>query len=161
MREFVANFQKKHGQQVPMPKIYGTKTPLMTKVRSWRTGPKQPRRRPLAAAGGSGGGKPHKKPAAGGHSSGAGGTGRCDGPSTSGVAGLEVKSEVVMTMVMKMTLTSEGRRGMKLHHHHHWWLTRNHARRAQFTPQLTESCQFSTSLVRRENLAWPPCAGLD
>ena len=23
MREFVANFQKKHGQQVPMPKIYG------------------------------------------------------------------------------------------------------------------------------------------
>ena len=22
MREFVANFQKKHGQQVPMPKIY-------------------------------------------------------------------------------------------------------------------------------------------
>ena len=25
MREFVANFQKKHGQQVPMPKIYGDK----------------------------------------------------------------------------------------------------------------------------------------
>ena len=23
MREFVANFQQKHGQQVPMPKIYG------------------------------------------------------------------------------------------------------------------------------------------
>ena len=23
MREFVTNFQKKHGQQVPMPKIYG------------------------------------------------------------------------------------------------------------------------------------------
>ena len=23
MREFVANFQKKHGRQVPMPKIYG------------------------------------------------------------------------------------------------------------------------------------------
>ena len=23
MRESVANFQKKHGQQVPMPKIYG------------------------------------------------------------------------------------------------------------------------------------------
>ena len=23
MREFVANFQKKHRQQVPMPKIYG------------------------------------------------------------------------------------------------------------------------------------------
>ena len=25
MREFVTNFQKKHGQQVPMPKIYGDK----------------------------------------------------------------------------------------------------------------------------------------
>ena len=23
MRDFVTNFQKKHGQQVPMPKIYG------------------------------------------------------------------------------------------------------------------------------------------
>ena len=23
MREFVTNFQNKHGQQVPMPKIYG------------------------------------------------------------------------------------------------------------------------------------------
>ena len=23
MREFIANFQQKHGQQVPMPKIYG------------------------------------------------------------------------------------------------------------------------------------------
>ena len=23
MREFITNFQKKHGQQVPMPKIYG------------------------------------------------------------------------------------------------------------------------------------------
>ena len=25
MREFITNFQKKHGQQVPMPKIYGDK----------------------------------------------------------------------------------------------------------------------------------------
>ena len=27
MREFVTNFQKKHGQQVPMPKIYGNEDP--------------------------------------------------------------------------------------------------------------------------------------
>ena len=25
MREFITNFQKKHGQQVPMPKTYGDK----------------------------------------------------------------------------------------------------------------------------------------
>ena len=37
MREFVTNFQKKHGQQVPMPKIYGTKTPLKRKALSWQT----------------------------------------------------------------------------------------------------------------------------
>ena len=28
MREFVANFQQKHGQQVPMPKIYGDEDTL-------------------------------------------------------------------------------------------------------------------------------------
>ena len=48
MREFVANFQKKHGQQVPMPKIYGTKTPPTTKVQSWQMGPKRAGRRPQA-----------------------------------------------------------------------------------------------------------------
>ena len=86
MREFVANFQKKHGQQVPMPKIYrdedssdseGLELADGTTVGKKTTG----------GAGGSGGGKPCKKPAAGGRSSGAGGTGGGDGPSTSGVGG--------------------------------------------------------------------------
>ena len=35
MREFITNFQKKHGQQVPT----GTKTPLTARVWNWRTGP--------------------------------------------------------------------------------------------------------------------------
>ena len=86
MREFVTNFQKKHGQQVPMPKIYGDEDSSEsegleladdTKVGKKTTG----------SAGGSGGGKPRKKPAASSRSSGAGGTGGGDGPSTSGVGG--------------------------------------------------------------------------
>ena len=80
MREFVTNFQKKHGQQVPMPKIYGDEDSSdsegleladSTKVGKKTTG----------GAGGSGGGKPRKKPAAGSRSSETGGG---DGPSTSG-----------------------------------------------------------------------------
>ena len=80
MREFVTNFQKKHGQQVPMPKIYGDEDSSdsegleladSTKVGKKTTG----------GTGGSSGGKPRKKPAAGGRSSETGGG---DGPSTSG-----------------------------------------------------------------------------
>ena len=95
MREFVANFQKKHGQQVPMPKIYGDKDSSdsegleladRTKVGKKTTG----------GAGGSGGSQPRKKSAASGHSSGAGGSGDGSsagaggrsGPSTSGGGGV-------------------------------------------------------------------------
>ena len=48
MREFVTNFQKKHGQQVQCPKSTGTKTPPTTKVQSWQMGPKWAGRRPQA-----------------------------------------------------------------------------------------------------------------
>ena len=86
MREFVANFQKKHWQQVPMPKIYGDEDSSDSEglelADSTTVGEKT-----TGSAGGSGGGKPRKKPAASGHSSGAGGTGGGDGPSTSGVGG--------------------------------------------------------------------------
>ena len=86
MGEFVTNFQRKHGQQVPMPKIYrdedtsdsdGMELADGTKVGKKTTG----------GAGGSGGSKPRKKPAASGRSSGAGGTSGGDGPSTSGAGG--------------------------------------------------------------------------
>ena len=86
MREFVANFQKKHGQPVPMPKIYGDEDSSddegLELADSTTVGKKT-----TGGAGGSGGGKPRKKPAAGGRSSGAGGTGGGDSPSTSGVGG--------------------------------------------------------------------------
>ena len=87
MREFVANFQKKHGQQVPMPKIYGDKDTSDDEGPELADGTKAAKKKTTGGTGGSGRGKPRKKPAAGGRSSGAGGTGGGDGPSTSGVGG--------------------------------------------------------------------------
>ena len=91
MREFVANFQKKHGQQVQMPKIYGDEDTSDDEGPELADGTKAAKKKTTGGAGGSGGGKPRKKPAAGGHSSGAGGTGGGDGPSTSGVGGSRSK----------------------------------------------------------------------
>ena len=83
MREFVTNFQKKHGQQVPMPKIYGDEDSSESEGLELADGMKVGKKT-TGGTGGSGGGKPRKKPAAGSRSSGAGGTGGGDGPSTSG-----------------------------------------------------------------------------
>ena len=87
MREFVANFQKKHGQQVPMPKIYGDEDTSDDEGPELADGTKAAKKKTTGGAGGSGRGKPHKKPAAGGRSSGAGGTGGGDSASTSGGGG--------------------------------------------------------------------------
>ena len=63
-------------------------------------------------------------------------------------------SEVEMTTMMMMTLTSAGRWGMKADHRGRPWLVKSHADQAQLTPQLTETCQFSISLVERRELGW-------
>ena len=86
MREFVTNFQKKHGQQVPMPKIYGDEDTSEDEGLELADGTKVGKKT-TGGAEGSGGSKPHKKPAASGRSSGAGGTSSGDGPSTSGAGG--------------------------------------------------------------------------
>ena len=86
MREFVTNFQKKHGQQVPMPKIYVDEDSSESEGLELADGTKVGKKT-TRGAGGSGGGKPRKKPANGGRSSGAGGTSGGDGPSTSGAGG--------------------------------------------------------------------------
>ena len=86
MREFVTNFQKKHGQQVPMPKIYGDEDTSDSDGIELADGTKAAKKT-AGDAGGSGGGKARKKPAAGGSastSSGGGGAREGDGPSTSG-----------------------------------------------------------------------------
>ena len=89
MREFVTNFQKKHGQQVPMPKIYGDEDTSDSDGIELADGTKAAKKT-AGDAGGSGGGKVHKKPAAGGSAgTGSGGSGAHEGggPSTSGAGG--------------------------------------------------------------------------
>ena len=85
MREFVTNFQKKHGQQVPMPKIYGDEDTSEEEGIELADGARVARKT-AGGAGGSGGGKPRKKPAAGdgAGTSGGGGAREGGGPSTSG-----------------------------------------------------------------------------
>ena len=60
----------------------------------------------------------------------------------------------VETTMMMMTLTNAGRREMGVDQRGCPWLIKSHASKAQLTPQLTETCQFSISLVRRRELSW-------
>ena len=86
MREFVTNFQKKHGQQVPMPKIYGDEDTSEEEGIELADGSKAAKKT-AGGAGGSGGSKPQKKPTTGGGagtSSGGSGAREGGGPSTSG-----------------------------------------------------------------------------
>ena len=85
MREFVTNFQKKHGQQVLMPKIYGDEDTSDSEGIELADGTKAAKKT-AGGAGGSGGSKTCKKPAAGSSastSSGGGGAHDGSGPSTS------------------------------------------------------------------------------
>ena len=88
MREFVTNFQKKHGQQVPMPKIYGDEDTSEEEGIELADGARVARKT-AGGAGGSGGGKPRKKPTAGGGAGTGDGSGTQEGggPSTSGAGG--------------------------------------------------------------------------
>ena len=89
MREFVTNFQKKHGQQVPMPKIYGDEDTSDSDGIELADGTKAAKKT-AGGAGGSGRGKPRKQPTAGsgaGTSSGGGSACEGGGASTSSAGG--------------------------------------------------------------------------
>ena len=88
MREFVTNFQKKHGQQVPMPKIYGDEDTSEEEGIELADGSKAAKKT-AGGAGGSGGSKPQKKPTAGSGAGTSDGSGAHEGgcPSTSGAGG--------------------------------------------------------------------------
>ena len=88
MREFVTNFQKKHGQQVPMPKIYGDEDTSEEEGIELADGARVAKKT-AGGSGGSGGGKPRKKPTAGGGAGTSDGSGAQEGggPSTSGAGG--------------------------------------------------------------------------
>ena len=129
MREFVTNFQKKHGQQVPMPQIYGHEDSTDSEGPELADG-KRRSGKPQAA---------HVVVTA-------------PVPVVRTWAGPEVKREAGTTLVM-MTPPSAERRA-KMHHQSQWWPAKSHARRPQVTPQLTESCQSFTSPARKRGPCW-------
>ena len=85
MGEFVNNFQKKHGQKVPMPKIYRDEDTSDSDGIELADGSKAAKKT-AGGAGGSGGSNPRRKPAAGGGAGTGDGGGAREGggPSTSG-----------------------------------------------------------------------------
>ena len=93
MQELIANFQRKHGKKVPLPKLYIDKDSSDSEGLELADGTRVGRKA-TDGAGGSGGNKPGKKPSTGGGTSRAGGlgsgasTGGGGGASTSGGGGV-------------------------------------------------------------------------
>ena len=132
MREFVTNFQKKHGQQVPMPKIYGDEDTSEEEGLDWRTA-RRWERRPLVAQKAPAGAnhERNQQPAAVLVLAAAGVVhARAAAPVQVVQAVPEAKSEVVTMMVMMTTPTNTGRQGVEVSSRNSRWLTRNHVRRA-------------------------------
>ena len=88
MGELVNNFQKKHGQKVPMPKIYRDEDTSDSDGIELADGARVAKKT-AGGAEGSGRGKPRKKPTAGGGAGTSDGSGAQEGggPSTSGAGG--------------------------------------------------------------------------
>ena len=112
MREFVTNFQKKHGQQVPMPKIYGDEDSTDDEGPELADGTKAAKKK---TTGGARGG---------------------DGPSTSGenVSRPKGKKRGWDDDGEDDDPNKRRKRGVKMHHQSQWWPAKNHARRPQLTP---------------------------
>ena len=130
MREFVTNFQKKHGQQVPMPKIYGDKDSSdsegleladRTKVGKKTTGSAHDGSGPSTSRGGVGGSRGRKR--------GRDDDGDDDDPNKCRKTG--GKNAPPKPMVARKEPRKKG----------------------TVSPQLTESCQSSTSLTQKRE----PC----
>ena len=132
MREFVTNFQKKHGQQVPMPKIYGDEDTSEEEGIELADGTRAAKK----TAGGAGGSgvvsqERSQRPAAVLVLAAAGAVhARAVAPVQVVQAVLEARSEVVTAMVMMMTPTNAGRQGMEVSSRNSRRLAKNHVRRA-------------------------------
>ena len=150
MREFITNFQKKHRQQVPMPKIYGDEDTSG----SWQTARKQPRRPWMvqeAPAGANHVRSLQLAVAAVKQKEQAVVT--APAQAVMAQAGLEEESGVETMTVMMMTPTSI-ERPAKVHHQSQRWPAKSHARRPRVTLRLTGSCHPSTSLARKREPSW-------
>ena len=140
MREFVANFQKKHGQQVPMPKIYGDEDTSDDEGPELADGTKAAKKKTTGSARGG------------------------DGPSTSGrgAGGSKVESEPGLTMMMKMTLTNAGRQRVKMHHQSRLVARKEPRKKGQGYPPIDRKAASPLHLSPKgENHAGPPRTGLD
>ena len=162
MREFVTNFQKKHRQQVPMPKIYGDEDSSESEGLELADGTKVGKKT-TGGAGGSGGGKPRKKPAAGGRSSGAGGTGGGDGPSTSGDGPSTSGGGAGGSGSRKRGRGDDGdgddpnkcrKTGGEGEPPKQLVARKEPRKKGTVYPRLTESCQYSTSLAQKREPNW-------
>ena len=155
MREFVTNFQKKHGQQVPMPKIYGDEDSSDSEGLELADGTKVGKKT-TGGAGGSGGANHIRRlqPAVVPTQVAVMVPAQVAQVGLEAVIWFEAENEAGMTMVMMMTLTSAGRQGVRVDPQDRLWLVRNHAKGAQLTPRSTEGCQSSTSLARKREPCW-------
>ena len=131
MREFVTNFQKKHGQQVPMPKIYGDEDTSEEEGIELADGSRAAKR-PWVVQEAPAGASPERsqRPAAMLVLAAGAVHARATAPVQVVQAVLEARSEVVTAMVMMMTPTNAGRQGVEVGSRNGRWLVRNHARRA-------------------------------
>ena len=164
MREFITNFQKKHGQQVPMPKIYGDEDSSESdEGLELADGTKGGKKKTTGGAGGSGGGKPRKKPAASGRSSGAGGTGGGDGPSTSSAGGSGGKKRGRDDDdVMMMTPTNAGRQGVEMNCQNQLVARKEPRKKGTVYPPVDRKLPvLYISRPKERNELGPPHTGLD
>ena len=154
MREFVTNFQKKHGQQVSMPKIYGDEDTSEEEGIELADGSKAAKKTG-DGAGGSGGGKPVRSlqlvVAAVKQEEQAVVT--APAQAVTAQAGLEEESGVE-TMTVMMMIPTSAERPAEVHHQSQRWPAKSHARRPQVTLRLTGSCHPSTSLARKREPSW-------
>ena len=155
MREFVTNFQKKHGQQVPMPKIYGDKDTSEEEGIELADGTRAAKKTAVVQEAPAGANHERsQRPAAvlvlaavgAAHA-------RAAAPVQAVQAVPEARSEVVTMTVIMMTPTSV-ERPVKVDHQSGWWLARNPVRRVQFTLWWTGSCHPSTFLARKRRPNW-------
>ena len=160
MREFVANFQKKHGQQVPMPKIYGDEDTSDDEGPELADGTKAAKKT-TGGAGGSGGSKPRKKPAAGSRSSGAGGTSGGDGPSTSGVGGSGSRKRARDDDDDEDDPNKRRKTGGETAPPPPLVAHKEPCKKGTVYPRLTKAASPLHLSSEGENLAWPPRTGLD
>ena len=165
MQELMTNFKNKYRQTIPLSKIYQDEDSSDSEGLALEDGTKYGRKTP-----GGGGGK-----GGGGQDGGWKGASRSAGPkpgtlqsggvgaSTSGGGGVGGSGGDDPGRGRKRGRDNDGdgddpnkcrKTGGGVDQQGYLWLVKSHASKVQFTPQLTETCQFFISLIGRRELNW-------